>query len=91
MELSIRLKAPSYNSVYHFITDSAGEVLINPYDIQNKELYTDQTAYSAVFLNDPIVVDMHLYKGLQRLIQHDNAVELYYDYLSIRHPTYTYH
>lgn len=91
MELVIPRYHTHLNSVYQIHTTPDGHIRSMPFDILDRQIRSDLTSYVTVYLNDPIIADMPFYKGLQQLLQHETAIELYYDYLDLRHPTYSYH
>lgn len=81
----------NYTRSFYVYGKHRGEIVIFPHDIKNNELYTDGTDYRHVFANDPIVSDVNLIYALHKLAQYDSGIELYYAYLEMKYPTYTYH
>lgn len=68
-----------------------GTLKIKPYEIERNELYTDDTTYDYVIVGDYIVSDLTLLKAIYTLGKHSSNRELYFDYLEVLHPTYSYH
>ena len=76
MELVIPRFHIHLNSVYQIHTTPDGYIRSMPFDILDRQIRSDLTSYVTVYLNDPIITDMHIARNVL-----DDYLETYRQHL----------